>query len=167
MEHEICRRETTKPGDISKLSRVLTIIFIVLASIDLLVFLYYAISNDAGLGDIFNMDFGYWYGIVLLLIFTGLAILFFYLGKSKPTIISLVLTDKRIYCETTSSKFKKVESYNLNKIGYYIFNQMTIKGRKFYTLQFTTFSTPVIFAVDEEFYNNFVNAVNATINVIE
>ena len=159
MEHEICRRETTREP--SKLFFYLMIACIAIAVILLMVVIIVASSWEAW-EYIFDFSWAFPYAIILAVIFIILAVKL-HNKKTTGTKISLVLTNKRIYTETTTSKFKTVESYNLDKIDSYSLNQTFIKDKTISTLKFTTSLTPVSFVVDEEFYNEFVKAINATI----
>ena len=101
-------------------------------------------------------------------IFAILAVCSFCIDKNTGMIsISWVLTNNRIYGQIATLKIKQIESYNLNKITYYKLYQMTKKKTTYLTLMLKTSTDTVKFTVNEEFYNSFVNAVNATISITE
>jgi hypothetical protein len=156
MEKEICKRETTRR--VSTVFKYLAYGFVAFAALCLLVDLFVTTINDAW--DIMFTDSSYTIPFFICVCSLVLAALLFVIeGRVSNIKISLVLTDKRIYSQSETSKFKQVENYNLKAITYYGFYQKITKGQKF-VLVFKTSTDTVKHIVDKEFYDEFVGAVN-------
>ena len=164
MEKEICRRETTKK--IATIFKYIAYACAIMAGLCLTtVILVAAVGDDWEY--LFMGDTSYTYPIIIGVVFAVLAVLFFLIErKSGSVTMSLVLTDKRIYGRIETAKINKVESYTLNAVTYHSLSKSVV-GKERFTLVFKTPTNTAKFTVDEEFYNEFVNAVNATINEIE
>ena len=157
MEKEICRREITK-----KISTIFNVIAWFFAGFGVLCWLtVIGVATIDDCWDIIFID-----GSFLIPIFLGLgsgvlAFLFFLIEKSVSDITSkLVLTNKRIYTHTETSRVNQTESYNLSAITYYNFYQTKILNKTYFTLLFKTATNTERFVVDQDFYDQFVKAVN-------
>ena len=170
MEHEICRREVSRAhsskGVSFKWPIILSLIWIGIS------FMVNVIIGLSVAGDVWHMfECGglYWIGFGNMILGAVLAIIFIFLHLLlKPSAyserIELVLTNKRIYYKITTTDRVNNDSYLLDKITYYSFSHgNTFKVNKG-ALKFSTATNTAEFVVDEEFYNEFVNAVNATID---
>ena len=158
MEKEICRKETTR-----KVTTVFKKVAYACGALAALCFtftLYILTAHDAW-EYFFRFETSYVIPPLIAIAFAILASFFFGIdGKISDVSMSLVLTNKRIYTETATSKIKQIESYNLNAITYYSCHQTVTKRKTNLTLIFKTSTNTAKFTVDEEFYNAFVDAVN-------
>ena len=164
MEREISRIETTRK--ITTIFKYLAYAFVAFGALSLIAVVVVASMDDAW--EYVFKDTSYTIPIIIVFTSAILAVLFFVMDKRTGSVISfLVLTNRRLYNQIETPKLKQIESYNLNKITHYsIYQTITKKGTRF-TLKFKTSTDTVKFIVDEEFYNEFVNAVSATVSVIE
>lgn len=160
MEKEICRRETSK-----KIKTIFTVIawFLVgFGALCWLTVLGVTATNDAW--EVMFVDGSYLIPIFIGLSSCALALIFFVIERMVSDVsMSLVLTNKRIYGQVAVAKINQLESYNLNAITYYSLNQKTVKGKTNYILIFKTATDTARYVVDQEFYNEFVNAVNGAV----
>lgn len=165
MEQELCRREVTRTKRSYKWPIICSLCVIVIGfMVNVIIALSY--------GDFLHMFKypEYWGGFGTMILGAVMALVFFLLSLIGGASYSLVLTNKRVY-STFSKKllFSKTrtftKSYNLNKITSYDCDILTFtkKGITFYSLVFKTPTDRDAFMIDEEFYNKFVNAVNAAI----
>jgi hypothetical protein len=111
----------------------------------------------------------YWIGFGNMILGAVLAIIFIILQLAlNPSPyseqIELVLTNKRIYYKITTAGYVNTDSYLLNKITYYSFGYTNFIKANNATLKFSTATNTAEFVVDEAFCNEFINAVNATID---
>ena len=165
MEKEICRIESRQ-----KITTIFKRLGYVFAGFSALCFLstLLVLTINSGWEYLLQLDSSYVIPIILGVIFAILAVCSFCIDKNTGEIsISWVLTNNRIYGQIATLKIKQIESYNLNKITYYKLYQMTKKKTTYLTLMLKTSTDTVKFTVNEEFYNSFVNAVNATISITE
>ena len=162
MEKEICRRETTrKVTTIFKYLAYACLAFAALA----LTFTFILLTINDSWEYLFRFDTSYVIPILIAIASAILAGFFFGIeGKKSDIAMSVVLTNKRIYSQIATSKIKQRESYNLHTITYYSFHQTITKKTAYFTLILKTSTDTAKFIVDEDFYNEFVNAVNATMN---
>ena len=117
--------------------------------------------------DMFRVGGPYWAGFGNMIL-GAVCALFFWLLSLGSEDYELILTNKRIYSVVTKKVFffrtmTNTTSYSLNKINNYsYYTVFTKKGICLYsTLKFSTSSGASQCIVDKDFYNNFVNAVNA------
>ena len=159
IELEICKREVSVVKTNFKVPIIISICWTVLA---FMINVFISIGNNENMfeeGDLYWIGFGN-----MLLGLTVLAI--FLLLQLRPSIkMSLVLTDKRIYLSSTKKLFFRrtlcvVENHNLNKIVSYEFVRYSRRKRYISQLLLKTQASQVYFIVDEEFYNEFVAAIN-------
>ena len=157
MEHEICRKTVKQTNKTYKWPIILSLCWVAIS---------FMINCIIGGGVTAMFDGGlYWIGFGNMILGLALALLFWLLSFSAEK--TLVLTNKRIYYSYTRKLFfSKVESfivsYNLNKITTYNYHTLTKKGKpRLSSFTFTTPTSSASFAVDEAFYNEFVNAINA------
>ena len=161
MEKEICRKETIRK--ITTAFKYLAYACLAFAAF-CLTFTLVVIAIQDGWEYLLKFDLSYIIPTVIAIAFAILGAFFFGIDRKIPNVtMYLTLTDKRIYSQIATSKIEQFESYNLNAITYY---RLTKRKAEF-TLILKTSTKTARFIVDEEFYNDFVNAVNATINVIE
>ena len=109
----------------------------------------------------------YWIGFGNSLLGLFLASIFALLQYLPTTKMELVLTNKRVYISRTVKTiiFKKtittVESHNLDKAVSYEFEKISRKNTVYYSkMSFKTPASHLSVAVDEDFYNKFIAAVN-------
>ena len=158
MEKEICKIETTRKP--TSIFRCLAYFFTAFSALCLITDIF-VVSSHADWEIVFK-DMSYIIPIIIAVGSALFAALFFSIkGKSSISIL-LVLTDKRVYVQTETSKTKKTESYNLDTITYHSFSQKVRKSKAHSTLTFKTEKGIAKFDVDEEFYNEFVKATNST-----
>lgn len=164
MEREISRIETTRK--ITTIFKYLAYAFVAFGALSLIAVVVVASMDDAW--EYVFKDTSYTIPIIIVFTSAILAVLFFIMDRRTGSVISfLVLTNRRLYNQIETPKLKQIESYNLNTITHYsIYQTITKKGTRF-TLKFKTSTDTVKFIVDEEFYNEFVNTINATVSVIE
>ena len=169
METEICRREYKKPQNFKLAIYASLALAWIAASVNFIVGL--SIWGDEifyGFSRYGEYWIGWGIGILGLVAAGVFALLQYVLSKN----ISLALTNKRIYYTfSTKSLFSKsktlVISYNLNQITSYILLTLTKKETIAYFLELNTPDDRDRFIVDQKFYNEFVNAVNATIPTMD
>ena len=161
MEQEICRREAKSGGEWCKVAIIVSLIYAGVAIIP--GFIIGAINNDLFTPEHFMGHYWHSHGHMLLgLLCAGIfTLLMFLLSKSYE----LVLTDKRIYRSITRKQlFSKTititENYNLSKINNYTLIKVSNKKRSYSQLSLSTSSSHATIAVDTEFYNQFIEAVN-------
>ena len=165
MEKEIYRSETTRK--VTTLFKYLAYACAAFGAVGLIAVLI-VVSIGSDWEYLFAFDSSYIIPIIIAVISAILAVLFFRIESGVSSVsMSLVLTNKRIYTQIATSKIKQFESYNLNTITYYSLRQTVTKRTAYFTFILKTPTDTARFIVDEEFYNEFVNAVNATVNVIE
>ena len=163
MEKEICRRETSKK--ITKIFKWLAYGFGVFSALALTVTLFVTAIDSAW--EYLLTDSSFTIPLFIVAVSAVLTVFCIQIDRKTGIINSfLVLTNKRIYCQIATAKIKQIESYNLNTITYYRVYQRIVKGEKRFTLIFKTPTDTAKFIIDEEFYSEFVNAINATVNVI-
>ena len=161
-EKEICRRTTYI--EVSPKLKYLSIACIVFAA-TLLFIAVISATKYSEWEDFFN--FGYWYVYHLIFALVLIAICIFLYTKTKNEgSVSLVLTNKRIYSQISSSGSMIMDSYNLNKISMYSFKKIIKKTHTYYAFEIQIESHKVGFIIDEEFYNCFVNTINNSIYII-
>ena len=157
MEQEICRKESTKK--ITTIFKFVAYALGALGALGLLTVVIVASINN-GWEYLFS-DSSYYIAIIISIIFAILAVVFFIIDRNVGKVTSyLVLTNKRIYNQVETSKIKQIESYNLNTITYYSLYQTNTNKNTYCTLTFKTSLDTAKFIVDNDFYNEFVNAVN-------
>ena len=160
MEQEICRRETTRK--VTTIFKYLAWFFGVFAAF-IFVSTLFVVTIDDGWEYLFKLDTSYIIPIVMAVIFAIIALIFSKIAGSYFITTSVVLTNKRIYNQIATSKINQTESFNLNAITYHNFYKTIAKGKAYFTLVFKTSTNTEKFIVDEEFYNEFVKAVNNAI----
>lgn len=158
MEREICRRETTRK--ITTIFKYLAYACGAFGALALMAVIIVA-TVDSAWEYLFNGDSSYTIPLIIAVVSALFAVCFFIVERNMGIVTSFwVLTNKRIYNQTVTSKIKQFESYNLNTVTYYGLSQTVAKGKTHLTLVFKTPTDTVKLIVDEEFYNEFVNAVN-------
>ena len=165
MEKEICRKETTRK--VTTAFKYAAYVCLAFAALSFAFTVFILTVNDSW-EYLFRLDASYGIPALIFIAFAILTALFFRIDKKTSDVkTSLVLTNKRIYCQFEISKTKQCESYNLNTVLYYAFHQTLTNGNARSTLILKTSTNTAKFTVDEEFYNAFVNAVNATVPVTD
>ena len=151
MEQEICRREKTYEPN--KIFKYLMYVFFGLAIVSTLAYLHIIASNHYW-EQMFDFDDDFVHIFIVIVVLVILTVVFYFLSKKK-SVTTLVLTDKRIYT-LHQNKATTINSYNLNKIDSYTFNQ--VKESTTLKINISFFTTT--FNVDKEFYDEFVKAIN-------
>lgn len=162
IEFEICKRETIKKAP--PIFKHLTFACIALA-VTALIFAFVYATIDHDWNHFFNFRCAYVYLIIVSALFAISAVILFYFKTNSGSSTALVLTNKRLYFSHSKNllfkrKFEVIENYSLNKIVSYEFTKLSNKKRYISNLLLKTPASHASFSIDENFYNEFVIAVN-------
>lgn len=163
MEKEICKREikVEKQTDNKryKLGFIIAIAYFALSLVITLVICF--VEGHGDFEYLFEMD-EMWPGHLNILIGLVGSIVFGTLTKKNYEVFSysIVLTNKRIYVFNPTQNGYFSKSYNLDKIISYSFNKIIKEDKELSILAVSTVNDTANYSVDEEFYNEFVKAIN-------
>ena len=153
MEREILKRDFVVESN--KIFKYLSYVLFAIAGASLIAY-FIIVAVDGYWEQMFDFEDDYLHIFLIALGFLILAVIFF-LRKGESNTTSVILTDKRIYSLTKSGTV--IKSYNLCKINAYAFCEFKQGG----LLKISTSSLNAVFSVDKEFYNAFVDAINANL----